>query len=232
MQYMGSKNKIAKYILPIMLQERKPHQWWVEPFVGGANMIDKVDGNRIGNDNNPFIIALLRAAQNKWVPPVEVSKELYYSVKRNPSNYSAETVGFVGFLCSFGGKWWGGYAHNKRKDNYAAQGSRAVIKQAPKLKGIKFTCESYLSLKIPPNSLIYCDPPYESTTAGYKAVFDNKIFWQWCRDKFLEGHTVYISEYKAPEDFVCLKEVNFVTILNNNLKSKRIEKLFKFRGSR
>jgi DNA adenine methylase len=48
MKYMGSKNRIAKYILPIMLAERKPDQWWVEPFVGGGNMIDKVDGNRIG----------------------------------------------------------------------------------------------------------------------------------------------------------------------------------------
>jgi hypothetical protein len=31
MRYMGSKNKIAKHILPIMLAERKPDQWWVEP---------------------------------------------------------------------------------------------------------------------------------------------------------------------------------------------------------
>lgn len=29
MKYMGSKNRIAKYILPIMLAERKPAQWWV-----------------------------------------------------------------------------------------------------------------------------------------------------------------------------------------------------------
>jgi len=44
MKYMGSKNRIAKHLLPIMLAERKPDQWWVEPFVGGANMIDKVEG--------------------------------------------------------------------------------------------------------------------------------------------------------------------------------------------
>jgi DNA adenine methylase len=41
MKYMGSKNRIAKYILPIMLKERG-QRIWVEPFVGGANMIDKV----------------------------------------------------------------------------------------------------------------------------------------------------------------------------------------------
>ena len=43
MKYMGSKRRIAKYILPIMLEHRAPNQWWVEPFVGGGNMIDKVD---------------------------------------------------------------------------------------------------------------------------------------------------------------------------------------------
>ena len=39
---MGSKNRIAKEILPIMLAHRTPEMAWVEPFVGGANVIDKV----------------------------------------------------------------------------------------------------------------------------------------------------------------------------------------------
>lgn len=60
MKYIGSKNKIAKYILPIMLKNRKPNQYWVEPFVGGGNMIDKVDGNRIGSDYNPYVIEALK----------------------------------------------------------------------------------------------------------------------------------------------------------------------------
>jgi len=55
MKYMGSKNRIAKYILPLMLKYRKPNQTWVEPFVGGANMIDKVDGKRIGADLNHYL---------------------------------------------------------------------------------------------------------------------------------------------------------------------------------
>jgi DNA adenine methylase len=43
---MGSKNKIAKHILPIMSNYRTNEMTWVEPFVGGANMIDKVEGKR------------------------------------------------------------------------------------------------------------------------------------------------------------------------------------------
>ena len=56
---MGSKRRIAKYILPIMLEHRNPDQWWVEPFVGGGNMIDKVDGLRLGSDANKWAIQAL-----------------------------------------------------------------------------------------------------------------------------------------------------------------------------
>ena len=52
MKYMGSKARIAKYILPIILKDRKPDQWYVEPFVGGCNTIDKVEGLRLGSDAN------------------------------------------------------------------------------------------------------------------------------------------------------------------------------------
>ena len=228
MQYMGSKNRIAKDLLPIMLAERKPNQWWVEPFVGGANVIDKVKDNRIGNDIHKYLIALHKALQYGWVPPKKVSKEMYYAIKSNPENYANELVGFVGFLCSFGGKWWGGYAVNKKEDNYAERGSRVLTRQAKLFEGIDFREGSYLEMKIPPNSLIYCDPPYEGTTK-YKDNFDHKIFWEWCRYMIKEGHTVFVSEYNAPDDFVCIKTIEHRTVLNKNNSYKRIEKLF--RGS-
>lgn len=59
MKYMGSKNKISKELLPLIIKNRIPNQWYVEPFVGGCNMIDKVDGNRIGNDSNIYLIEML-----------------------------------------------------------------------------------------------------------------------------------------------------------------------------
>jgi len=225
---MGSKNRIAKYILPIMLAERNPDQWWVEPFVGGANMIDKVEGKRIGSDNHKHLVALHKALQSGWIPPTEVEKEMYYEIKSNQEKYSDELIGFVGFLCSFGGKWWGGYAANKKGDNYADRGSRVLTKQAKSFNGIDFRCCSYLELDIPPNSLIYCDPPYEGTTA-YKGGFDHEVFWQWCREKTSEGHIVFVSEYNSPTDFECVKEIEHKTILDKNSQYKRVEKLFRYK---
>ena len=63
MKYMGSKKRIAKFILPIMLAEAEKNRLttWVEPFVGGANMIDKVPDmfERVGYDLNEHVIHAL-----------------------------------------------------------------------------------------------------------------------------------------------------------------------------
>lgn len=49
MKYMGSKARIAKYILPIIIKDRKENQWYVEPFVGGYNSVFG-DGTQVGID--------------------------------------------------------------------------------------------------------------------------------------------------------------------------------------
>ena len=57
MKYMGSKARFAKDLLPIILKDRKEQQYYVEPFVGGCNIIDKVNGKRIASDSNKYLIA-------------------------------------------------------------------------------------------------------------------------------------------------------------------------------
>lgn len=230
MKYLGSKNRISKHILPIMLEYRKPEMVWVEPFVGGANIIDKVDGIRIGNDKNEYVIALLNALKNGWTPPREVSEEYYNEVKKNKDKYPKEVIGYFGTQLSFGNIWFGSF----RKDNigkrrYDLEAYNNVIKQQPKLKDIDFICGDYKELTLPPKSLIYCDPPYKGSRPY---IAENKIihseFWDWCREKSNEGHIVFISEYNAPEDFKCLWEKEVIVSGNNkhNKKLTNTEKLF------
>ena len=212
-----------------MLSYRKPDQWWVEPFVGGANVIDKVEGKRIGNDSHYYLIVLLKAVQNGYVPPTNISKEMYNLIKKEPEKYPDELVGFVGFTCSFGGKWWNGYAKNARGENFAEAGSNVLVKQAPKFSGIVFKHGDYKDLDIPANSLIYCDPPYEGTTKYSTNTFDHAKFWDWCREQVKNGHTLFVSEYSAPDDFICVKEVTLPMFLNRNKSVQRIEKLFMYK---
>ena len=97
MKYMGSKARHAKELLPIILQGRREGQWYVEPFVGGANMIDKVAGNRLGSDYNEYLVAMWQAVAGGWMPPASVPEELYLEIKANRDKYPKELVAYVGF---------------------------------------------------------------------------------------------------------------------------------------
>ncbi|MBE0418532.1 DNA adenine methylase [Pseudoalteromonas nigrifaciens] len=237
MKYMGSKNRLAKHILPIMLKDRKDGQHWVEPFVGGANMIDKVDGNRIGADFNKDLINLLIGLQGGWIPNESYTKEEYLSAQKGLNPCKIET-GYIAFNCSYSGKYWGRFAGKsntaKGVRDYTNEAYKNVVKQTPNLLGISFKHSSYEELDIPDNSIIYCDPPYEGTYSdieGYgKLAFNHTEFWQWCRDKAKDGHTVFVSEYNAPDDFECIWQQEVKSSLSANGKSggskKSIEKLF------
>ena len=228
MVYMGSKNRIAKELIPIITQHLQPNQWYIEPFVGGANMIDKIEHPyKLGADNNKYLIALLEAVQNGQELPEHITKDEYIAVKTNKDNYPDWYVGFVGFVCSFRGKFFGGYSgyyttKTGIQRNYIKERINNILKQ--NLDGIKLVCSSYDALDIPANSIIYCDPPYNGTTK-YKDSFDSDAFWQWCRDKAKEGHTVYVSEYNAPEDFKCIWEKQINSNLGGTSKTAT-EKLF------
>lgn len=226
MKYMGSKNRIAKDILPIILKDRKPNQWYVEPFVGGANLIDKVDGNRIGNDVNTYLICLLESLSKGWVPPKNVSEELYNRIKDNISEFDPELVGYIGFQLSFGSKWFGGYRRDSKGiRNYSHEAQRNVLSQSHKLKDIIFYTTNYNQFYIPEQSIIYCDPPYENTVS-YKDKFNHTEFWQWCRDMSNKGHTVYVSEYNSPDDFKCIWEKQIKNTLDSTRTFSAVERLF------
>lgn len=89
--------------------------------------------------------------------------------------------------------------------------------------------KEYNKLCIPPQSIVYCDPPYFGTT-DYKDKFDHSIFWDWVRALANDGHKVYVSEYQAPNDFKCIWSKEIKSSLSANGKtggSKRsVERLF------
>jgi DNA adenine methylase len=227
MKYMGSKNRIAKDILPLMLKDRKKGQYWVEPFVGGANMIDKVTGKRLGSDVNKYLIACLESIASGWIPDDKWSESLYNDIKNNKDEYIASMTGYAGFALSYGGKWFGGWCRDSAgKRNYVLEAHKNAVKQQPKLKGIEFASCSYDELDIPSNSIIYCDPPYQATTK-YKDDFDHDKFWAWCEQKVKDGHTVFVSEYNAPGNWKCIWEKEIVSSLTQDTGSKKaVERLF------
>lgn len=233
MKYMGSKARVAKDVSPIINRIIKKNgiDVYIEPFVGGANMIQHIDCPiRIGYDNNPYLIAFLKAIKYGWNPleELQMTKELYQEIKSNPDKYPPHITALAGFCASYNAKWFGGYAGTvKTKINtyrdYYDESVRNVLKQAEHIRNVEFEVADYRQIQYD-TALFYCDPPYQGTT-GYKDDFDHEPYWDWVREKS-RTNIVLCSEYEAPADFHCIWQKRLTTTLDKSSRSKAIEKLF------
>ena len=100
MKYMGSKNRFAKDLVPVIQSYiTEETKGYLEPFVGGANMIDKINcSKKFGCDLNEYVIELLEFARDyPYKLPTEISNEEYISVMKNIDKYDKWYVGFVRF---------------------------------------------------------------------------------------------------------------------------------------
>ncbi len=235
MKYLGSKRRIAKYIMPIILEGRQEGQLYVEPFVGGANSFQHASNPRLGTDSNPYLIACLAAVRDGWIPPETVTEEEYKAIRANKDGYPPELVGFVGFGYSFGSSWFSGYRTDDNRKGRNSSGYIAkisLLKQAPRLRGATLIHSDYQALDMPDNSIVYCDPPYAGTS-GYKATgkFDHAAFWVWATE-LSQRCRVFVSEYTAPDGWQSVWSKPQMTNVDNK-KGKAfqaIEHLFKFVG--
>ena len=234
MKYMGSKNRIAKHILPIMLEHRKEGQWWVEPFVGGGNMIDKVKGKRAGFDSSKDTIDALKLIRDglSFIPK-DNTEYTEHDYKAKSDLGIMRLDGFASYAYSYGGKHWGGWsrtsADGSTQRDYVAEAYRNAVKQSPLLQYVELINTEYIHVDLSRygSAIIYCDPPYKGST-GYRNSFDHVRFWDWCHAKSSEGHTVFVSEYTAPEWVECIWEKEIVSSLTKDTGSKKgLEKLFR-----
>ena len=206
MKYVGSKNRISKQIAPIIQSYidgmgDKCNGYW-EPFVGGANMIDKIKCEyKYGTDKHKYLIALLRHVQQTVDDlPNTITEDEYKAVNTNPNNYPNWYVGLVGF-CTFGAKWFGGYPRGFKADGVTPrditnEAIRNIKKQAPNLKGIEFYCSNYLDQK-----------------------------------EMSKTNIVLVSEYWMPEDgFECIWSGELKCTLDKNSRSNKVEKLYLCKG--
>ena len=236
---MGSKNRIAKHLLPIMIKDadEKGITKWVEPFLGGGNTIDKVPDRftRVGYDvNEHTVMAMIDIRDNVDKLPTEVSEAEYKSLKGTPPS---SITSWIRFVCSFGGKFENGYARDRQGNpprNFAKEGFDNAEKQSLNLQGVEILHDNFENISFT-NSLIYCDPPYKGTTKYKTDAFDYDKFYSWCVEQHKLGNLVYVSEYDMPQEhngclFECVWKGEIKTNFAHNRAEathKAVEKLFK-----
>lgn len=242
---MGSKAKIAKDICPIIQKfiDYTSADTYIEPFVGGANVIDKIRCmHKVGSDVNLYLIELLKHAQNHLDFPETVTYDQYCAARtvfnQDKDNCIYDTeyeywyIGAVGFLASFNGRFFdGGFAKE-----YDSGGQHRIPYQehlrnllSQDLSGIDFAWmgyEHYVADDYYKDCVFYCDPPYVNTKKyNSKFNFDSNEFFHSAR-KLSQNNIVIISEQSAPDDFVCIWEQKVKRQINAQDKFDQVERLF------
>lgn len=230
MQYLGSKRLISKRLADFIISQ-KPADFSgkvFEPFFGSgavtyALMQKGFEAQYFASDAHTDLILMYEAIKGGWVPPYINESEYNQLKAAKPS----PERGFAGFGLSFGGKFFGGFARNRTGYDYCKGAINSLERQRVYTERVNFYNLSYKGLVIPPGSIVYCDPPYSDTTKYTGDAFRADEFWQWVRG-VSKISVVLVSEYKAPDDFTCVYEVE----TKLNLRSKeggaevRTEKVF------
>lgn len=243
MKYVGSKNRLSKHLIPIIQSYiSNDTKAYIEPFVGGANMIDKIEcKKKIGIDIHKELVELLKYVQilNNELP-THISEEHYNEVKNNKDNYSKWYQGFVGFTASFSARYFDTYARSFKADgitprDMSNEAIRNIEKQRQNLQNIEFISGSFLQLN--PNKInncvIYCDPPYRGTEKYYKKNKENGFpydkFYDWCIE-MAKNNIVLISEYNIKDnkfEEIWQIEHKVGNSPTHKTHSKRVERLYK-----
>lgn len=228
MVYMGSKNRIAKHIIPYFNFDGMDN--YIEPFVGGCNMIDKIQApvNKIGYDNNKYLIAMFKALMNGERFEYDISKELYdkvrISYKTDSNEYSDSFKGWVGFTSSYGGLFFSSYNGLCKKENYQKEQENSIIKQIRDFsKKVQLLYSDYKNIIIPKKSIIYCDPPYKNT-AKYHSDFNHDEFYEWIEINLENTKLFYISEFTAPSEYKEVMKISRNCLSRNG--NRLTERLF------
>lgn len=225
MKYLGGKQRLGKYIAPVLLDLWDLYEQvfntklttYFEPFCGSLGVLKNMTGVKakiIANDYHPDLIEMWKEVkEGTFVYPKSISEEEYLEAKKLPSPNAYKA--FVGFGMSFGGRFFGAYSQkylNDKPEDFCKEMTNSLKRIAPLIQKVKFTNKDYTDFK-PKKMFIYCDPPYAFNKYPIKYrrdtkkydVFDNDKFWEVMRE-WSKENMVVISEITAPPDFINIWE--------------------------
>jgi DNA adenine methylase len=205
MRYVGGKSKLSKAIGEEVAARKDGCHTYLEPFIGGAATL-AVNAPMFecayASDVSADLVLMWNAVRDGWLPEGGVTEEEYEAQRL--ASPSAQR-GFVGFGCSFGGKWFGGRARGGTNKggiprDHSAESARAVAKLAPGIKSVdEIKLCDYGEWRPERGWLVYADPPYNGTQGyGAAGLFISSDFWHIMDRWHLAGAVVLVSEYTAP----------------------------------
>lgn len=225
MQYLGGKSAIASKLADFIKQRHPEAKRVIEPFCGGGAMtvalaqrFETVEAS----DVHPDLILMWQALKEGWQPPGQLTEREYMELK---TAAPSALRGFAGFGCSYGGKWFGGFARSVGR-SHVDESKRGMLHDAALMQNVNFQNRDFSTSSVQAGDVVYCDPPYVETTK-YASNFSSYKFWFTVRNWTKLGAHVYVSEYRAPMDF---ERVWQSDVTSNMRKDKGIEGLYVYKG--
>lgn len=121
------------------------------------------------------------------------------------------------------------YAHQIIQSNPLYQSIRHSQKDAQSLERLRVTSLSYDEIDIPPDAVVYCDPPYHACDKDlYEGTsrFDHNAFYDWCV-RVSKTNPIFISEYSIEDDrFEVVAEKQKMTSMSQVKSSNVTERLY------
>ena len=161
--------------------------------------------------------------------------EVEYAALRSANDPTNPLTAFAAAGCSFGAKWWGGYARNSKGDSYAGRARRSLLRKLESLRDVEIRCADYREDSPSAGTVVYLDPPY-ADSVGYPAVnggvFDHVEFWRIAEEWATRGVVVRVSEYQAPSGWVAALSFGEVQRLGVSVGAKAgADVLWKLEGA-
>jgi DNA adenine methylase len=249
-RYLGGKARIIGKFVHLINAAVAGRALW-EPFCGGLNASSALTPARhVLTDVDPYLVTLLRAVvEDGWLPDLNaVDADLYRQYRTNPDVADPLTA-FLGYGCSFGGKWFAGYVGFSYDVHHLARGKASAAVKCHPLSAVKallqarftladraveFGVRDFLDGSCPEGiDVIYADPPYRGVT-GYagQGAFDSDAFWDVLRAHSAAGVTVFASEIEAPPDFEVIWRGGKGRFLRSDSSNRLEEILVTRRGPR
>ncbi len=229
MAYLGGKATGSEHILKVLNHPVFNDMPYIEPFCGYCHVLRRIinKSSYTASDSNDLLITLLQHIQKSTDHP-SIDAEEYKVLAADPASDPLRAA-YAAFTYSYNGKYFAGYVGNKTR-NYPAERKRYYnrlhdnpVFASTRIKQGPYTI--YNPSKVH-GSVIYCDPPYEDTEA-YRNAFNSGKFWDWAREMTEAANYVFVSEYKAPEDFVCIvQKTKRQSVAGRGATRKREEVLF------
>jgi len=213
--YHGGKKRIGAEIAreirnvadDIFEEDGIKYEGYCEPFAGMCGVYQHIPElfedysssfKYIAGDRNESVIKMWNRAKRGWKPPTTCTKVHFMELRGN--GRSSAEKGFIGHACGFRGKYFVTWkTHGQNLDHQSQNVSR--LAKGP-LRNVKFTTCDYTQFSLLENHIIYCDPPYLSSSQylnerNVRCRFDNDAFMEWTENMTRQNNLVFMSE-RAP----------------------------------